>query len=76
MTLRRGGRAVDGTGLENRQGVKAFEGSNPSLSARREVVRQERILRIIPLSPPGECCIALLGDTLLEKKVAFGSQVR
>ena len=35
MTLRRGGRAVDGTGLENRQGVKAFEGSNPSLSASR-----------------------------------------
>ncbi len=25
---------VDGTGLENRQGVKAFEGSNPSLSAK------------------------------------------
>ena len=38
MTLRRGGRAVDGTGLENRQGVKAFEGSNPSLSARIEML--------------------------------------
>ena len=24
---------VDGTGLENRRGVKATEGSNPSLSA-------------------------------------------
>ncbi len=30
---RRGGRVVEGTGLENRQGVKALEGSNPSLSA-------------------------------------------
>ncbi len=28
-----GGRAVEGTGLENRQRVKAFEGSNPSPSA-------------------------------------------
>ena len=31
--IRRGGRVVEGTGLENRQGVKALEGSNPSLSA-------------------------------------------
>ena len=29
----RGDRVVDGTGLENRRGVKATEGSNPSLSA-------------------------------------------
>ena len=26
---------VEGTGLENRQGVTALEGSNPSLSARK-----------------------------------------
>ena len=26
---------VEGTGLENRQGVKLFEGSNPSLSAKK-----------------------------------------
>jgi hypothetical protein len=31
---RRGGRAVECTGLENRQGGDTFEGSNPSLSAR------------------------------------------
>ena len=30
---RRGGRAVECTGLENRQGWKPFEGSNPSSSA-------------------------------------------
>src|SRR5690625_935065 len=30
---RRGGRAVECTGLENRQGLTPFEGSNPSLSA-------------------------------------------
>jgi hypothetical protein len=29
-----GGRAVEGTGLENRQGRKSFVGSNPALSAR------------------------------------------
>ncbi len=29
----RGGRAVEGSGLENRQGCKPLEGSNPSLSA-------------------------------------------
>ncbi len=27
---------VEGTGLENRQSVKAFEGSNPSLSAKKK----------------------------------------
>ena len=31
--FRRGGRAVECTGLENRQGVKPFGGSNPPLSA-------------------------------------------
>jgi hypothetical protein len=31
---RRGGRAVECTGLENRQGGDTFEGSNPSLSAK------------------------------------------
>ncbi len=31
--FRRGGRAVEGSGLENRQGCKPLEGSNPSLSA-------------------------------------------
>ncbi len=29
----RDGRAVECTGLENRQGVKPFQGSNPCLSA-------------------------------------------
>ena len=33
-TRRRGGRAVECTGLENRQGGDTFEGSNPSLSAK------------------------------------------
>lgn len=33
-STRRSGRAVDCTGLENRQGVKAFGGSNPSSSAK------------------------------------------
>jgi hypothetical protein len=32
--FRRGGRAVDGTGLENRHTRKGIGGSNPSLSAR------------------------------------------
>jgi hypothetical protein len=36
--VRKGDRVVEGTGLENRQGVKAFEGSNPSSSA-IEIVR-------------------------------------
>ena len=31
--IRRGGRVVECTGLENRQGGNSFEGSNPSLSA-------------------------------------------
>ncbi len=31
--IRRGGRAVECTGLENQQGLTPFEGSNPSLSA-------------------------------------------
>ena len=31
---RRGGRAVECTGLENRQGCEPFVGSNPTLSAR------------------------------------------
>ncbi len=30
---RMGGRAVEGTGLENRQGCKLFVGSNPTPSA-------------------------------------------
>ena len=29
----RGGRVVEGSGLENRQGCEPLEGSNPSLSA-------------------------------------------
>ncbi len=36
---------VEGTGLENRQGVKALEGSNPSLSAKNKVLK-----RPVPLS--------------------------
>ena len=32
-SLRRGGRAVECTGLENRQGFAPFVGSNPTLSA-------------------------------------------
>ena len=35
----RGDRVVEGTGLENRRASNGTEGSNPSLSARREVVR-------------------------------------
>ncbi len=33
----RSGRVVEGSGLENRQGCKPLEGSNPSLSAIRAV---------------------------------------
>jgi hypothetical protein len=33
LIVRRGSQAVDGTGLENRQGFTPLEGSNPSLSA-------------------------------------------
>ncbi len=36
--MRRGGRAVEGSGLENRQAFARLEGSNPSLSA---TIRQE-----------------------------------
>ena len=32
--LWRGGRVVEGTGLENRQACKRFVGSNPTLSAK------------------------------------------
>lgn len=32
-TLRTGGRVVEGTGLENRQGLTLFVGSNPTPSA-------------------------------------------
>ena len=34
MCIRRGGRVVDGSGLENRRTRKGTGGSNPSLSAR------------------------------------------
>ena len=34
MSFRRGGRAVDCTGLENRQALTGLGGSNPSLSAK------------------------------------------
>ena len=33
LAPRRGGRVVYRTGLENRQGLKSFVGSNPTLSA-------------------------------------------
>ena len=33
MTLRMGGRVVEGTGLENRQACKGLVGSNPTPSA-------------------------------------------
>ena len=39
--VRRGGRAVEGSGLENRQGCKPLEGSNPSLSAISERSRTD-----------------------------------
>ncbi len=32
-----GGRAVEGTGLENRQGGNSFVGSNPTPSARKRL---------------------------------------
>ena len=35
-SCRRGGRAVECTGLENQQGLTPFVGSNPTLSARHE----------------------------------------
>src|SRR5450432_486237 len=37
---RRGGRVVDGTGLENRRTRKGIGGSNPSLSARQSGVQR------------------------------------
>ena len=37
---RRGGRAVECTGLENRQGFAPFVGSNPTLSASNLVIYQ------------------------------------
>jgi hypothetical protein len=39
-----GGRAVEGTGLENRQGVTPLVGSNPTPSAKRS--------RIVPILAP------------------------
>jgi hypothetical protein len=41
--LRRGGRAVEGTSLENWQRRKAFVGSNPTLSA---TIRRVRLLAV------------------------------
>jgi hypothetical protein len=43
--IRRGDRVVDGTGLENRQGVKAFEGSNPSLSAKSAKINKRQLIQ-------------------------------
>jgi hypothetical protein len=39
---RKGGRVVEGTGLENRQRGNSFVGSNPTLSARASKELQER----------------------------------
>ncbi len=41
---RTGGRAVECTGLENRQGCKPFVGSNPTLSATKCSPEKEGIL--------------------------------
>ncbi len=52
---RRGGRAVDCTGLENRRGGNSTGGSNPSLSANsgRNKIHSRVLLRIRPsLEPP------------------------
>ena len=38
--IRRGGRAVECTGLENQQGLAPFVGSNPTLSAKRKETRK------------------------------------
>src|SRR6056297_124027 len=44
--IRRGGRVVECTGLENRQGFTPFVGSNPTLSARYEQPRLRGVFRI------------------------------
>ena len=48
---------VDGTGLENRRSVKATEGSNPSLSAKKSAVHLDCIFlgRNGKYSNPGFC---------------------
>jgi hypothetical protein len=51
--LGRGGRAVEGSGLENRQGCKPLEGSNPSLSATFEQGAQRLIGAARRLLRPG-----------------------
>ncbi len=40
--IRMGGRAVEGTGLENRQGRKSFVGSNPTPSAITSLTNPDR----------------------------------
>ena len=45
MPTGRGGRVVDGTGLENRRAVKRTEGSNPSLSAKNIVLKRPVYLK-------------------------------
>ena len=46
---RKGGRAVECTGLENRQGFAPFVGSNPTLSAIFNI-RHSQQLSVAPLS--------------------------
>jgi hypothetical protein len=64
---------VEGTGLENRQTRKGFEGSNPSLSVGYLTVVITPLLAIIQTSTPGDCLLTgLCGLVPVERPVASG----
>ena len=65
--MRRGGRVVDGSGLENRRTRKGTGGSNPSLSAR--LVQSMAYLGIY-LTPPSPTCSVRTCDRGLSKDFA------
>lgn len=64
---------VEGTGLENRQTRKGFEGSNPSLSAGYLSAVILTLFATLQASAPGDCILTgLCGLVTPERPVAPG----
>ena len=64
---------VEGTGLENRQTRKGFEGSNPSLSAGYLPVVILALIATFQANAPGDCVLTgLCGLVTAERPVAPG----
>ena len=57
MGTRTGVRVVEGTGLENRQTRKGFEGSNPSLSVGYLSLMMFSLFLSLQAGAPGDCLL-------------------